>query len=388
MRSSKKVKRYPSQRNKGKNKYNNREEENIRYSSDNKMNTNERGSNNNNNNNNNNVHVNENNEESTQQREWRKWYETANKRRERMREIRPNNKQQQQISTNEIITENEPKATNPDGTDESERANEENNGTNRTTMELPPPNNSSGQVQNKNSTSQATASFVDKQNHYTFVTQNVQGLRDSSDYKLEHIIRLMKKEQIDCFLIQETHQEKDTIQELGQGYTFIHHGPDTQPAQGAKGGIGIILSPEFTKMWRKGGSKIEYGEIIAGTTRLMRVDIDVAIFDKAEINKKQQKRLNEKKVIKNNNNKLIYSIVNSYHPHTGYSDEDADHHNQAVTQICENCPKEATLIMGADINAALGTNKQDRGNEQEDENDPYSILGPYLKKEMKEEKKF
>jgi hypothetical protein len=48
-----------------------------------------------------------------------------------------------------------------------------------------------------------------------------------------------------------------------------------------------------------------------------------------------------------------------------------------VTQICKNCPKEATLIMGADINAALGTNKQDRRNEQEDENDPYSILGPY-----------
>jgi hypothetical protein len=45
--------------------------------------------------------------------------------------------------------------------------------------------------------------------------------------------------------------------------------------------------------------------------------------------------------------------------------------------MCENCPQQATIIMGADVNAALGTSKQDHQNEKEDETNPFSILGPY-----------
>jgi hypothetical protein len=115
-------------------------------------------------------------------------------------------------------------------------------------------------------------------------------MRDNSDDKLEHIIRLMKKTNIDCYLIQETHREKDTVQTLTEGYTFIHHGPETQPISGAKGGVGILLSPEFTQMWRKGGSIIKYGGVIAGTTRLLRIDIDVAILDPVKKKEKKKER--------------------------------------------------------------------------------------------------
>jgi hypothetical protein len=66
---------------------------------------------------------------------------------------------------------------------------------------------------------------------------------------MEYIPRLMKRKDIDAYLIQETHLPGDFEKSILEDYYLIHHGPPTQPSSGAKGGIAIILSPELTSQW-------------------------------------------------------------------------------------------------------------------------------------------
>jgi len=57
----------------------------------------------------------------------------------------------------------------------------------------------------------------------------------------------MMGKKIQACLIQETHLQGDFSQRISGDLTFIHHGPEIQPTKGAKGGLGIILSKEWTK---------------------------------------------------------------------------------------------------------------------------------------------
>ena len=50
----------------------------------------------------------------------------------------------------------------------------------------------------------------------------------------------MDKKKINAFLIQEMHLEGDYMKQLPGGKILIHHGPETQPKQGAKGRVAII----------------------------------------------------------------------------------------------------------------------------------------------------
>ena len=86
-------------------------------------------------------------------------------------------------------------------------------------------------------------------NNLTFYTQNVHGLR-ANEEKLEYLIRKMEEKKIDAFMIQETHLEGDYIKILPRDFMMIHHGPETKPCQGAKGGVAIILSPGMTQNWK------------------------------------------------------------------------------------------------------------------------------------------
>jgi hypothetical protein len=335
-------------------------------------------------------HNSEDETETSQQREWREWFNTANIRRERIRKqqqkkekekiMKQNNNETKGNINNSIIPLEVEQSTKANNTTPPEYKNNENN---RTTEELPPPkDHSSGQV---NDTPQATACSVEQNNHYCFISQNVRGMRDANDDKLEHIVRLMHTKDIDCYLIQETHRAGNFTQTLKGGYTFIHHGPEEQPLSGTKGGVAIVLSKEFSDMWRKGGSKIKYGTLHGGTARLLRVDIEVT--NNNSIKSKHDKRANSPKPREEKNkerknkgkrktiDKIIFSLITSYHPHTGYKDEEAEEYNQIVMEMCENCPKEATIIMGADVNAALGTSKLD--SQETDPEDPTSILGPH-----------
>ena len=64
----------------------------------------------------------------------------------------------------------------------------------------------------------------------------------------------MKNNNIDAYLIQETHLAGDFEKILLLDHYFIHHGPEYQPANGAKGGVAIILSPDLAFQWKTSGS--------------------------------------------------------------------------------------------------------------------------------------
>lgn len=58
---------------------------------------------------------------------------------------------------------------------------------------------------------------------------------------------------LDSYLIQETHLAGD-FEQLIYDYYLIHHGPETQPTNGAKGGVAtIVLSPELAEAWKNSG---------------------------------------------------------------------------------------------------------------------------------------
>jgi hypothetical protein len=59
----------------------------------------------------------------------------------------------------------------------------------------------------------------------------------------------MKKNNIDAYLIQETHLAGDFGKNLILDHYMVYHGPETQPSSGAKGRVAIILTPELAHQW-------------------------------------------------------------------------------------------------------------------------------------------
>ena len=118
-------------------------------------------------------------------------------------------------------------------------------------------------------------------------THNVNGLRDES--KLEFIPRIMEKNQIDAYLIQETHLAGDFEKILFDNYYFIHHGPESQLTNGKKGGVGIILSPNLHLQWRTSGKKkiLKGGPSTGDTTRFLSTSMSFEI-PKKNINSKKK----------------------------------------------------------------------------------------------------
>ena len=94
----------------------------------------------------------------------------------------------------------------------------------------------------------------------------------------------MKKKNIDAYLIQETHLSGDFEKFIIDNYYLIHHGPEAQPTNGAKGGVAIILSPELHTQWQSSGKakKIIRGGILAGeTTRILSVSMKLEIYSES-----------------------------------------------------------------------------------------------------------
>jgi hypothetical protein len=97
---------------------------------------------------------------------------------------------------------------------------------------------------------------------------NVHGLRDET--RLEHIPRIMKLNNLDANLIQETHLAGDFKKHIMFDYYIINHGSETQPSKGAKGGVAVILSPDLANVWKNSGKAkkcIKVGMSDGNTTR-------------------------------------------------------------------------------------------------------------------------
>jgi hypothetical protein len=81
--------------------------------------------------------------------------------------------------------------------------------------------------------------------------------------------------------MQSNHLKGDFQKILPRNQLFIHHGPENQPHQGAKSGVGVILSPELAEHWRERKNNLTKGGImIGGTTRFMSVSIKLKTLGK------------------------------------------------------------------------------------------------------------
>ena len=129
----------------------------------------------------------------------------------------------------------------------------------------------------------ATDSFATNPTDIKIVSQNVQGLQNEE--KLEYLARIITKHDIKAYLIQETHLAGNFTMQISGGHTIIHHGPDSQPANGAKGGVAIILCPEWYHYWQKSGS-IQKRIPAADTARLLAIDLKIP----TETCKKKEKK--------------------------------------------------------------------------------------------------
>ena len=76
-----------------------------------------------------------------------------------------------------------------------------------------------------------------------------------------------------------------------------------------------------------------------------------------------QTPLQNKKKRNKNSNKSI-TLISSYHPHSGYTDEETNLFNQQIADLYGDIPNANITIMGADINASIGSR-----NSQNDEHD-------------------
>ncbi len=215
-------------------------------------------------------------------------------------------------------------------------------------------------------------SASNKQN-FRIYSHNVQGLRDEA--KLEYLPRLMKKKNINAYLIQETHLPGTFEKYIYNDYYLIHHGPDNQPANGAKGGIAIILSPELTTQWKSSGKakKITTGGISTSeTTRILSISMKFEI----------QQPPNSKKQTKKNFHNLCLTTV--YFPHSGYQEKELDAFTDDLYAFLSNIllQRNTTHIIGADTNSSIGTNaslqeSQDKQDSRFDIDPALSLLGPF-----------
>ena len=219
------------------------------------------------------------------------------------------------------------------------------------------------------------SSAITKKTNFRVYSHNVNGLRDES--KLEFIPRMMQQQNIDAYLIQETHLSGDFEKHLINDYYIIHHGPEKQPNSGAKGGVAIILSPQMALQWKtsniKENKKIVGGISVGNTTRLLSITIRFET-----INQQQDKK--EKKKYHN------LCLTSIYFPHSGYKEAELEIFNSQATDFLSKilAKNNTTHIIGADINSSIGTKKSlENENVQEKVESPLDIdpaqqlLGPF-----------
>jgi hypothetical protein len=151
----------------------------------------------------------------------------------------------------------------------------------------------------------------------------------------------MGSNNLDAYLVQETHLAGDFKKHLTFDYYIIHHGPESQPLNEANKGVAIVLSQELVTAWKLNGKSkkcIKGGMSTGNTTRFLSINI------KLRPTKEQPKNLH---------NLCLTSI---YHPHSGYKNKDLDQFNADVSSFLSNILSQnnTTHIIGADINALIG----------------------------------
>jgi hypothetical protein len=124
--------------------------------------------------------------------------------------------------------------------------------------------------------------FYSKKEKVLHVLQKCKRTILHDEEKLEFLTRIIGKKNIDGVILIDTHLEGDFQNILyPRNQLFIHHRPEKQPLQGAKGEVGVILSPELRNHWKNGESKILKGGLLAGGAMgFMSVTINLKTLNK------------------------------------------------------------------------------------------------------------
>ena len=216
--------------------------------------------------------------------------------------------------------------------------------------------------------------------NFKIYSHNVNGLRDET--KLEYIPRFMRDNNIDAYLIQETHLPGDFEKILLLDYYLIHHGPEHQPASGAKGGVAIILSPDLAVQWKTSGTakkKIRGGPSIGNTTRALSISMKFEVAPPINPPNKPKSKVAKKRF----HNLCLTTL---YFPHSGYKEKELDEFTNDMSTYISNIlsQKNTTHIKGADTNSSIGTcaslpeaNLSDKQESHLDIDPAFSLLGPF-----------
>ena len=186
-------------------------------------------------------------------------------------------------------------------------------------------------------------------------SQNVHGIFERTNgsskrsyAKLEFAVKKMQDNRINVYLMQETWDENDWIKEREDGYTVFHHNNDSKQS---RTGVAIILSPRYSKAWKTAGGldpiQTPKGKFEG---RFMGLCLQFPV-------------LNAKGFpVKNKNIRVALATV--YHPY----DDTYSEFNSLLDDLIEKLPPSKGIIMGGDMNAAIGIGDCEALND---------VLGPY-----------
>ena len=175
----------------------------------------------------------------------------------------------------------------------------------------------------------------------TLVTQNFQGIK--GDDNLDTITNIMSEQNIDIYVGQETwrHGEDKDYESLEvNGFQVFLHGTVEQDPKNKRGsgGVAIFLSKRAQTAWKEAGSpKPTLGGVVGDYAHL----IGIALHFKT--------------------GKMCHKffVVSAYHPHSGKDNDIIENFYESLDSFIANAPRGHTVLMGSDVNAALGIAKDD-----------------------------
>ena len=193
-------------------------------------------------------------------------------------------------------------------------------------------------------------------------SQNVHGLfesaknengkaikRERTFVKREYVVDMMRRKEINIFLMQETWDEGDYTKDLGSGYIMFHH--NSKKKRG-RTGVAIVIAPHIAKMWREDGGN-DAITIQQFEGRFIGIHIQMPEFN------------TKGKRIKDRWQKLFITSV--YHPY----DDTHFAFNSELDEVLSRMADDRDIVMGGDMNAQVGRRR-------DSDPDSYSnVLGPF-----------
>lgn len=168
-------------------------------------------------------------------------------------------------------------------------------------------------------------------------TTNKNGVAEPS-HKWDSMIALMKANNIDIKLIQETWCEGKWEEEQ-DGYRIFHYGPESQQGIRGSGGVAIILSPVAIELWKYNEMPQPfYLEQLKDdrATRMMGIAIRTS---------------------KSKKMKPLF-IANVYAPCSTTPIEVSQLFAEQLNKLIENLSKPHDIFIGGDTNAKMGRNME------------------------------